>query len=1195
MDATAPLQAQACEGSRIAAPQQPRNQLTLESHRFRGKTIERITAHLPGAEPCEILTYDELPVRKTARRVEIARRSRPAPCAKCHGTALDQRHPSCQGCRARQAIALLLGARACAKDVAAYIEDNTGSVWATRSFRRFKHMAKGALIGMHREWAVIHSAATNAIHICTQHVTISLAFFFLHGKLHYRAVPSMHTPARSARGTESAKRLVTRLVERLCAASGALDAEDSNNHRNYSGRATATAEITHALLLHESLIVCSGPTILFITLEGATDVQHRLPTPIKGAEAARVGSARGYEGALKEIADALPLLYVTMGGAPSLFWKATLLPAAAGRTAAAMDLVTAVALSACSDSVAMSVFHGTGGLPPESLAAAVSALLEAGVTPGRLLLTVQDGAPCLAALAPWREIERAGALHPENAQVEGATAVNALLPYLALKYTRLAWWAPRRVRAPASLAEWAIKKEQRAASKMRSGAAGCEKPMSLRSLRRLHGDTRLEDAWSLLDETNIQIPSDFSDASGVRLRCFLARAAASSARLLMCHPRIVLPGAKSALKSGNGSVTADITVNGASVLATLAPGTAFTAGMACTARQTPLTRRLAEQLLRITGCAECTTATELLAAYLGYEEMQRLAAVQDAGKDTAVQAALGLGAVFGEGLCRGLGDEEARMLMDYFKVFMVDVAVKDAATAPLAPLLILLLGTRARQPRDAGAQRGASGAAPGALASPPVSAHTATLQDMHINSFFISAFQASGHSKPVRMAALAAAGIYNARSGNQLVFRQLCAECARYGPFDEEHNTEFYDARYRLLAASAASLVMSGGDFPVTGQFADMACGLLVDGMAALGSGRCPVRHLRAEEYRPAEVFLSALFRHASAYAAQYTVDDYVAFAVDEVKALGDLARGSGGRAHQQAGRLLAVGIGYLLAPLHGPAADAHAADGRCEAAQTCRCGLAYNCACASRRLFKHARRAYRDAQLQRVVDALLAICYSFETATRSAPETDLVPVYAALAAAVLRIGSGCLDVLRVLRRYLLNTHSHLNCAMAQAYSDTKKTVEEHALPAASTILLYKTGIGILCAGSGLSGAHGDRAARIDLCRALVVALYPDELAVGDLNLGAILGLATVRGLQGAHPAVAAWASAHVRQRARRRAQRRFMRRFARRERGLGAAGRKYTYDILSDYYENYHGPVYGGTTTLFNMVELAHVMKRLR
>lgn len=188
-------------------------------------------------------------------------------------------------------------------------------------------------------------------------------------------------------------------------------------------------------------------------------------------------------------------------------------------------------------------------------------------------------------------------------------------------------------------------------------------------------------------------------------------------------------------------------------------------------------------------------------------------------KKSSMGAHYDLGTAFGNGLIKGLSDEDTQK---YLKM------VEDADEKTMRHLLLII---STRSIKDS-AKRSTS-----------------------INSIFKS--QAESQDMGLRRAALCALAIYNYSTNDSRILEILTNECRRFGPSNPEKNGCFYDRDYRILSALCCGLVATK---PMSVALDDSFCELLINGLSSVGSGCSREVFYRTDNCRPQEAFYSQLF-----------------------------------------------------------------------------------------------------------------------------------------------------------------------------------------------------------------------------------------------------------------------------------------------------------------------------------------------
>jgi len=190
-------------------------------------------------------------------------------------------------------------------------------------------------------------------------------------------------------------------------------------------------------------------------------------------------------------------------------------------------------------------------------------------------------------------------------------------------------------------------------------------------------------------------------------------------------------------------------------------------------------------------------------------------------KATNMDVCYNLGVAFGEGLLKGISDED---MQKYLKM----VSQGDSKVLNYA---LLLVSTR--------------------------SINNNSRRNIKINDIFRSHLETTDISR--KKAVLCSIAIYNYQSNDSNIIDLFLKECCRFGPVDLGKNSEFYDCEYRKLAALCCAFVVTK---PISPILDDGFCSLIINGLSSIDSGFGKDQFYRTQDCRPEEIFYSRLFQH---------------------------------------------------------------------------------------------------------------------------------------------------------------------------------------------------------------------------------------------------------------------------------------------------------------------------------------------
>ncbi|KAI4291293.1 hypothetical protein PAPHI01_0567 [Pancytospora philotis] len=409
-----------------------------------------------------------------------------------------------------------------------------------------------------------------------------------------------------------------------------------------------------------------------------------------------------------------------------------------------------------------------------------------------------------------------------------------------------------------------------------------------------------------------------------------------------------------------------------------------------------------------------------------------------------------------------------------------------------------------------------------------------------------------------RKAAMAALAVLNAGTKNSIVYAALLPHCDYAGPCSRSANAQFFNASYRTLAAISASLVCSAAS-PVTLQHTHSA--LLINGFSFIGKNIFASSLQRDDSCPPDEIFYSVLFGLTCSF--DLSLDG--ALAALEEPAYNEL---QGPEIHRLAAHAFYIGLKHAYGESCAQASPSLRAPSTSENISN------RDAANGSR------KQACQDAP---VAQRLIGLVCSLETAMASNKELRVLFDFALISLTLVLNATLNLDLLRILRRQILSTKSITEHTGTPCYSEESKQVLMFYGAGYESIVYYKMCLGIACA--WLSGRRLVLKEQDDF-KVLITAFYYSRTSVYAYSPLEILRTLLSRCLVD-DPALAKQMKKADKRLRLRTAEKQLVDEFIRSFEEMGPLDRKFTVDVLSDFYENH----WELDSQLFDKVLLAKIL----
>jgi len=403
-------------------------------------------------------------------------------------------------------------------------------------------------------------------------------------------------------------------------------------------------------------------------------------------------------------------------------------------------------------------------------------------------------------------------------------------------------------------------------------------------------------------------------------------------------------------------------------------------------------------------------------------------------------------------------------------------------------------------------------------------AHTDLGKNHSINTLFKSALEVG--TLDIRKAAMCGLAIYNLGSHDRNVLALLQGEIERFGPVKSERNIAFYDAEYRMLAAICTALC---AEHPVLWKLNDSFCELVVCGLTSVGSGISHDMLDRSDDYRPEEIFYSALLQMTS----DFRVEPRELLAgLDRV----DL-RGSVNDTYRLAAKVFYISLYYLNL------------DRKCDED-------------VYRKVYEFALRLEDDVASGRPIQLL----FNFTLASM----------------AIMKSGTCDIELCRIIRRVILKTKDTKYMKDITLFDHRAKDMISLRGYDMESVQVYKLCLGLTCLNFGISRL------RRTAVKQLIVAFFITNSVALEFNFVDVLRMQIVKYFDDDQSAIE-----DLKQVAKRLAlklkRKACMKMFESEFDQLGEIDKKFVIDVLSDYYENYHSKCH--SDSVFDLKMLARLV----
>lgn len=505
-----------------------------------------------------------------------------------------------------------------------------------------------------------------------------------------------------------------------------------------------------------------------------------------------------------------------------------------------------------------------------------------------------------------------------------------------------------------------------------------------------------------------------------------------------------------------------------------------------------------------------------------------------------------LGMIFGNGLCKSITDKEMQECIEQLRSIEYENHI---------PYLLLVLATRRNSwvlKREA-------------LYNTKLDGYTTIIENEFTNSSlnqifigYLSLEESIGPKElEAKSAAVVALGIYNSNSGNKIIHEYLIKESIKTGPTDQEKSICFYDRNYRLTAALSAALV-SNVRSPI--RLADSYSELIINGMSFIDKKYGSFSLKRDDTCRCEEIFLSELFILLNSFQR----DEF------EILESVELINGSGRKAHVMAARVFYVALKWIR----------DGKDGKEQRTKQDKNKI--------RTKFYSSGFKYKkiSTKMDKRTSQLLEMALKLEEMNESDP--GILFTYCLVAASIIQHSTMNLSLLRILRRRILMTHDLANSTSIPVFGRAAKTAENCYLPSFKTIQFYKLAISLTIAGFGVLSFRNE----LVTCRQLIITFFIEGSSLADFTFLDVLRLVSLRQLEVDGLALNNYRKA-CKAIARRRRSKKIMKKFKKEISKMDEIDRKFVYDVLSDYYENYHHKT--SKKVLFDLLHLAKAISIMK
>lgn len=611
--------------------------------------------------------------------------------------------------------------------------------------------------------------------------------------------------------------------------------------------------------------------------------------------------------------------------------------------------------------------------------------------------------------------------------------------------------------------------------------------------RRIHGDLRAREITDIMTECSITIEANVDDTDAIRQKAFLVRFLAGAGAFL--------------LNSGDIPYQASIAVqiNGHGI-----------------------EEMVPEDLVFLSGVYYSTVVGETSPVWTDARKM----------------VVFGMGRDFGLALAGRLEDER-------YQTYLGRLKDADGKNGHLRYTLLILASHRKKHGTGGGKRPEVDGQPLHAGNRTPLDrqrswdAACGVVYNDKINQ--ILANQIRNSDLGLKKAAIASLAVYNVGSGNSNLFCLLFKECQRFGSTDLERNTQFYDRKYRSLAAVAASLIFS---VQHSIQLADSFCELIINGLSFLGSNVYKNCLQRYDDCRHDEVFYSELFVLVNDFA---TPIDRIVGEMDSVS-----EQCSAVCIHRMAARVFYISLKHL----HSRHRDKGVPGSRRDAASA--------------------------EESPGYVRSLFSFVEKIEDNLGRSRKWRVLFDFSLVSLSVILNSTFNLNVLRILRRQILVSKEITDSSGASVFEPKTKNMARFYGSGYESMLYYKLCIGVVCCGFGTRRLR--ITGQVDY-KLLIVTFFYAGNSLPSFEPADLLRLLILKSTGENVSFKSVWAENERKDRLK-RARKRLMRGFIRRFEEMDDVDRKFTVDVLSDFYENYSAET---ASPLFDLRFLAKVLSIIR
>ncbi|KAI5148674.1 hypothetical protein ENBRE01_0466 [Enteropsectra breve] len=394
----------------------------------------------------------------------------------------------------------------------------------------------------------------------------------------------------------------------------------------------------------------------------------------------------------------------------------------------------------------------------------------------------------------------------------------------------------------------------------------------------------------------------------------------------------------------------------------------------------------------------------------------------------------------------------------------------------------------------------------------------------------------------IKINALVGVTINSIGSNNQKIYRCLVNETKKFGPLENEKNEEFYDRKYRAMAALCASLV-STMNSPV--KLEDTYCELLINGMGAIGSGRHGNLLHRNSNARPAEMFYSVLFKLLNTWSTR---------PAELVKSI-HFRNTAQCSVYQNSAKIFYIGLCYF-----------------------------------KRELFENE--AFENSggrdEITSVLNLISEAAEFAESQIAEHPHCDVLLRFSLVTLSIFKNASFDLGLIRTIRRLLLQTKSLSSISYTALFDKNKKDFGPSYGPGFNNLLCYKLCMGFVCAGMGTTQLAQDLKDRNAAAKTLIAAFYLCDNFSLEFNyidmFKMFLPSLFVPNKAFEEKLASEWAKQQKRKKSKKTTAE-FIKRFGE----LQVLEQKIVVDVLSDFYENHSSHESGAP--LLNMTVFGNIL----